>query len=253
MSTVVAHDLTLGYAGEPVVEDLDLEVQPGEIVVVLGHSGCGKSTLLRAVAGLIRPMSGDLQADGRRITTSHADRALVFQEDALLPWRSARRNVELALALQGIKRSERRRRAAEWLERVGLTKYADRLPGQLSGGMRQRVQLARALAGAPAVLCMDEPFGALDAQTRASMQSLLIEVWQASGCTVLFVTHDVDEAFALADRIVVLGRAGVVAEHVVAEPRKPGAVPDRADRDRVLAALAQTQSLAPVGAERTPA
>ncbi len=252
MSTVIAQQLTLGYAGEPVVEHLDLEVSPGEIVVVLGHSGCGKSTLLRAVAGLIRPQSGELSSAGRSITAPHADRALVFQEDALLPWRSARRNVELPLALQGIGRRERRRRAAEWLERVGLTKYADRLPGQLSGGMRQRVQLARALAGAPAVLCMDEPFGALDAQTRASMQALLIDVWQASGCTVVFVTHDVDEAFTLADRIVVLGREGVVAEHVVAEPREPGAQPDPRDRDRVLAALAQTQSLAPV-AERTSA
>ena len=259
VTAVRAADLTLGYAGEPVVEHLDLEVGPGEIVVVLGHSGCGKSTLLRAVSGLIRPMTGDLESDGRRVTAPHADRALVFQEDALLPWRSARRNVELALALQGVARRERRRRAAEWLERVGLTRYADRLPGQLSGGMRQRVQLARALAGAPAVLCMDEPFGALDAQTRASMQALLIEVWQASGCTVVFVTHDVDEAFTLADRIVVLGREGVVAEHVVAEPRKPGALPDKADRDAVLAALARTQSLAPVAGavtgtpERSPA
>ena len=163
-------------------------------------------------------------ADGKRVRGPDADRALVFQEDALLPWRTARKNVELPLAIQGVGRRDRRRIAAEWLERVGLSRHADRLPGQLSGGMRQRVQLARALAGAPGVICMDEPFGALDAQTRRSMQELLIEAWQASGCTVVFVTHDVDEALLLADRIVVLGRHGVVAEHVVEHPRETPSV-----------------------------
>ncbi|GAA3807369.1 ABC transporter ATP-binding protein [Nocardioides panacisoli] len=252
-SAVRATDLTLGYAGEPVVENLDLDVAPGEILVVLGHSGCGKSTLLRAIAGLVRPISGEIVADGRVVRGPGADRALVFQDDALLPWRSARRNVELPLAVQGLSRAERRRRAEDWLDRVGLTRFADRLPGQLSGGMRQRVQLARALAAQPGLICMDEPFGALDAQTRASMQRLLIEAWRTSGCTVVFVTHDVDEALLLADRIVVLGRDGIVGEHPVDRPRDPGAPPGAAFRSRVLADLSTTRSLAPVEAGRAVA
>lgn len=244
-AAVRASGLCLGYAGESVVEGIDLDVTPGEILVVLGHSGCGKSTLLRAIAGLVRPLGGTLHADGRAITGTSADRALVFQEDALLPWRTARRNVELALAVQGVGRRERRQRSADWLERVGLTRFADRLPGQLSGGMRQRVQLARALAVAPGVICMDEPFGALDAQTRASMQRLLVEAWQQSGCTVVFVTHDVDEALVLGDRVVVLGRAGIVSEHRIDHPRDPDRRPGPDVRAEVLAHLATTQSLAP--------
>lgn len=243
---VQARSLSLGYAGEAILEGVDLEVAPGEILVVLGHSGCGKSTLLRAIVGLVRPLSGDLLADGRPVTGTAADRTLVFQEDALLPWRSARRNVELGLALQGVSRAERGRRAADWLERVGLARYADRLPGQLSGGMRQRVQLARALATGPSVICMDEPFGALDAQTRASMQRLLIDAWQASRCTVVFVTHDVDEAIRLGDRIVVLGREGVVSEHPVEHPRDTDHPPGPDFRAELIASLGRTQSLAPI-------
>jgi NitT/TauT family transport system ATP-binding protein len=231
--------LALGYGDRPVVEGVDLDVTPGEILVVLGPSGCGKSTLLRAIAGLLRPIAGEIVADGRTVDGPCADRALVFQDDALLPWRTARRNVELPLALQGIGRAERRRRAEEWLARVGLGDCADRLPGQLSGGMRQRVQLARALAGAPGVICMDEPFGALDAQTRGSMQRLLVEAWHASGCTVVFVTHDVDEALALGDRIVVLGPRGVTDEFRVPHPRAEATTPEL--RDEVLHALVDTR------------
>ena len=249
-SAVQARGLSLGYAGEAVVENVDLDVAPGEILVVLGHSGCGKSTLLRAFVGLLAPLHGEVLADGRAVSRPSADRALVFQDDALLPWLSARRNVELPLAMQGVQRRERRRIADEWLERVGLSRFANRLPGQLSGGMRQRVQLARALAGSPGLICMDEPFGALDAQTRASMQQLLVDSWRTSGCTVVFVTHDVDEAFRLADRIVVLGRHGVVAEHRIESPRDTTRPPAPDDRARVLEALALTQSLAPVTAPR---
>ena len=251
-ASVTADSVSLGYAGERIVSGLDLSVRAGEILVVLGHSGCGKSTLLRAICGLVPPLDGTLAAGPDRITGPGADRTLVFQEDALLPWRSARRNVELALAVQGVPRAERRRRAAEWLDRVGLTRFADRLPGQLSGGMRQRVQLARALAARPAVICMDEPFGALDAQTRASMQRLLIEAWQASGCTVVFVTHDVDEALTLGDRVVVLGQNGIVSEHTVEHPRDPANPAGPGVRTKILAHLATTHSLAPV-LERTPA
>ncbi|QBR92183.1 ABC transporter ATP-binding protein [Nocardioides euryhalodurans] len=251
-AAIRAEGVSLGYAGEPVVEGVDIDVSPGEILVVLGHSGCGKSTLLRAFAGLLRPLAGRIVADGADVTGPAAERALVFQDDALLPWRTARRNVELPLQLHGVARRERRRVADEWLERVGLSRYAERLPGQLSGGMRQRVQLARALAGSPGLICMDEPFGALDAQTRGSMQQLLVETWAASGCTVVFVTHDVDEALVLADRVVVLGRHGVVAEHRIDHPRDSARPPAAEQRAEILAALSRTQSLAPISPRTDP-
>ncbi|MFC4051300.1 ABC transporter ATP-binding protein [Actinomadura syzygii] len=221
-----AERLTLGYGGRSVVAGLDLDVAPGEILVVLGPSGCGKSTLLRAFAGLLRPVSGGVLADGAEVSGPSADRALMFQDDALLPWRTARRNVELALALRGVPRRERRRAALGWLGRVGLADAAGRLPRELSGGMRQRVQLARTLAAGPRAVLMDEPFGALDAQTRASMQRLLLDVLDGAPATVVFVTHDVDEALLLGHRVVVLGPDGVAAEF-----------PVPASRDAVLAAL----------------
>jgi NitT/TauT family transport system ATP-binding protein len=198
--------LTVGYGRSAVLSDFSLTVSSGEFVVVAGPSGCGKSTLLRAVAGLI-PFSGAISVDGVEVRGPSRDRALVFQEDGLLPWRTALRNVELPLALQGVRRSERRTRALEWLDRVGLAGFEGYLPRELSGGMRQRVQLARTLAQQPSVVLMDEPFGALDAQTRSSMQQLVTEV--LSGTTTLFVTHDVDEAVLLGDRVVVLGAGEV--------------------------------------------
>ncbi|WP_433478273.1 ABC transporter ATP-binding protein [Spirillospora sp. CA-142024] len=221
-----ADDVTLGYGGRAVVEGLDLDVAAGEILVVLGPSGCGKSTLLRAFAGLLPALSGRVLADGEPVTGTSADRALMFQDDALLPWRTARRNVELALALRGVPRAERRAAALRWLDRVGLGDAARRLPRELSGGMRQRVQLARTLAAGPRAVLMDEPFGALDAQTRASMQRLLLDVLADAPATVVFVTHDVDEALLLGHRVVVLGPAGVAAEF-----------PLPTSRDEVLAAL----------------
>ncbi|TDD22047.1 ABC transporter ATP-binding protein [Actinomadura sp. KC06] len=221
-----AERVTLGYGGRAVVRGLDLDVAAGEILVVVGPSGCGKSTLLRAFAGLLPAVSGRVLADGAAVTGASADRALMFQDDALLPWRTARRNVELALALRGVPRRERRAAAERWLGRVGLGDDAGRLPRELSGGMRQRVQLARTLAAGPRAILMDEPFGALDAQTRASMQRLLLDVLADAPATVVFVTHDVDEALLLGHRVVVLGPAGVAAEF---------AVP--ASRDEVLAAL----------------
>jgi len=227
--------LTVGYGDRAVLTGLDLDVPAGEILVVLGASGCGKSTLLRTVVGLLQPESGTVTTDGRPVTGPGSDRALIFQDDALLPWRSARGNVEVPLALRGVPRRERNRIAQDWLERVGLGEHGHRLPGQLSGGMRQRVQLARALAGEPAVLCMDEPFGALDAQTRRAMQELLVATWRASLCTVLFVTHDVDEALAIADRIVVLGSGGAVREFAIASPR--ASQPDTTLRATILAAI----------------
>jgi NitT/TauT family transport system ATP-binding protein len=232
--------LELGYDGPSVLRGLDLDIKPGELFVVAGASGCGKSTLLRAIAGLLRPRAGTIVADGGPVRGPSPDRALVFQDDALLPWRSALRNVELPLAIRGVGRAQRRAQAAEWLARVGLAGQEHRLPLQLSGGMRQRVQLARTLAGAPKAVFMDEPFGALDAQTRTAMQRLLLDVLAAAPATVVFVTHDVDEALLLGDRIAVLGPDGVRDLLDVPYARNPD-VRDAAEvaaaRARILTAL----------------
>lgn len=198
-------DAAIGRSGRPVLAGLDLDIAPGELLTVVGPSGCGKSTLLRTLAGLLPTLDGRAAQDGVPIGRPGADRALVFQEDGLLPWRTVRRNVELPLAIRRVGRAERRARAADWLGRVGLTGREQELPHRLSGGQRQRVQLARALAGEPRALLMDEPFGALDAQTRAGMQQLLTEVLRSSRATVVFVTHDVDEAVFLGDRVALLG------------------------------------------------
>ncbi len=235
--TLELHDLVLSYGGAPVVDGLALTVRPGEILVLTGPSGCGKSTVLRALAGLLRPDAGHISADGDRVTTTSRDRAMVFQDNALLPWRTVRSNVELALKLAGRPRNGRREEALRWIADVGLTGFEDYLPKSLSGGMRQRVQLARGLAGAPRAVMMDEPFGALDTQTRASMQRLLIETWRAHPTTVVFVTHDVDEALLIGDRIAVLGRAGQPLRALLEVP-DPRAITDRsALRAEVIAAL----------------
>jgi NitT/TauT family transport system ATP-binding protein len=228
--------LSLGYARDPVLREVDLTVHPGEVLVVVGASGSGKSTLLRALAGLLTPYGGRIVADGEETAATSPDRSMVFQDDALLPWRSVRRNVELPLRIRKLPRGERREAAEEWIGRVGLAGHEDKLPRELSGGMRQRVQLARALAGAPRAVLMDEPFGALDAQTRAEMQALLLDVLRDTRATVVFVTHDVDEALLLADRVVVLGQGGVRTVIEVPGPRDPGA--DRAGlRDQILKEL----------------
>lgn len=214
----------LSYTGTPVIDGLSLTVRPGEILVLTGPSGCGKSTLLRALAGLLIPDGGRVLADGAEVTTTSGDRGMVFQDNALLPWRTVRSNIELALRLRGQPRATRRGAAERWIDELGLTGFGHYLPKNLSGGMCQRVQLARGLAGAPRAVMMDEPFGALDTQTRAAMQRLLIEAWRTHPTTIVFVTHDVDEALALGDRIVVLGRAGQ-------PPRASLDVPDpRSDR-----------------------
>ncbi|CAM5729269.1 ABC transporter ATP-binding protein OS=Streptomyces tendae OX=1932 GN=GUR47_17755 PE=4 SV=1 [Streptomyces tendae] len=212
-------DATLGRPDAVAVSGVDVDVSPGEILTVVGPSGCGKSTLLRTLAGLLPPLAGTVEQDGRPIHGPGADRALVFQEDALLPWRTLRGNVELPLAVQGLPRAERRRQATAWLERVGLTAQLRQLPHRVSGGQRQRAQLARALAGRPRAVLMDEPFGALDAQTRAGMQDLLVEVLHGTGATVVFVTHDVDEALFLGDRVALLGAGRLGAVREVPRPR----------------------------------
>src|SRR3954464_9178953 len=196
------------------------------------------STVLRALAGLLRPDSGHISADGDRVTTTSRDRAMVFQDNALLPWRTVQSNVELALKLAGRPRQGRREEALRWIADVGLSGFEKYLPKSLSGGMRQRVQLARGLAGAPRAVMMDEPFGALDTQTRATMQRLLIDTWRAHPTTVVFVTHDVDEALVIGDRIAVLGRAGQPLRALldVPSPRDPS-VDRSALRSELIAAL----------------
>lgn len=193
--------------GEPerlVLRDIDLSIAPGEIVALLGPSGCGKSTLLRQISGLDRPTSGSLTIDGSAVSAADQRCAFAFQEPRLLPWRSVARNVELGLP-RGTDRAVGRERVAELLDLVQLTDAAALKPRQISGGMAQRVSLARALARGPGVLLLDEPFGALDALTRLTMQDLLVDIHRAEPATIVLVTHDVDEALALADRIVLLG------------------------------------------------
>jgi NitT/TauT family transport system ATP-binding protein len=245
MTTAVAQgmrleldDVRLSYTGIPVVDGLSLTVQPGEILVLTGPSGCGKSTVLRALAGLLAPDSGRVLADGRAVTTTSRDRGMVFQDSALLPWRTVRSNIELALQLRGEPRAARRRQAEHWIDEVGLTGFADYLPKSLSGGMRQRVQLARGLAGAPRAVMMDEPFAALDNQTRGAMQRLLIDTWRAHPTTVVFVTHDVDEALILGDRIAVLGRVGQPLRALIDVPDpRTDQIGRQALRAKIIAAL----------------
>ncbi|MGW2339288.1 ABC transporter ATP-binding protein [Streptomyces sp. NPDC001661] len=187
------------------VRDIDLDIPAGEFLCLLGPSGCGKSTLLSAMAGFIQVSEGTLTVDGADITGPDPELGMVFQSsEALFDWLTVRQNVTFGPRMRGRSRAEQDRAAEEFLGLVGLRHCADRYPNQLSGGMRQRVQIARVLANEPDVVLMDEPFGALDAQTRQVLQEETARIWRASGCTVVFVTHDIDEAILLADRIAVM-------------------------------------------------
>ena len=186
------------------LKDVSLEVRESEIVVLVGPSGCGKSTLLNTAAGLIYPSGGQTFVDGEPVVGPGRDRGMVFQAYTLFPWLRVQENVEYGMKLNKVAREERRKVAEHYLRLVGLLEARDRFPFQLSGGMRQRVAIARALANEPRVLLMDEPFGALDAQTRVLMQQLLLNVWERSRMTILFVTHDIEEAVFLGDRIYVM-------------------------------------------------
>jgi NitT/TauT family transport system ATP-binding protein len=182
----------------------DIEVREGEFLSIVGPSGCGKSTFLNVLLGLIKPDSGDLTLDGRRISGPGTDRAMVFQEFGLLPWRTVQHNIELGLELKGVAVETRREISSRFIRMVGLAGFEGHYPHELSGGMKQRVGLARALATDPDVLLMDEPFAALDAQTRDIMQVELLRIWQEARKTVLFVTHQIDEAIYLSDRVMVM-------------------------------------------------
>ena len=186
------------------LEDITLAVRPGEFLALVGPSGCGKSTLLDLLGGLTAPTSGRILLDGRPIEGPARDRGIVFQQYALFPWRTAAQNVEFGLDIAGFKARERCERALHYLELVGLSAFAERYPHELSGGMKQRVAIARSLAYDPEVLLMDEPFAALDAQTRETLQGELLRVWRTTGKTILFITHGIDEAVVLGQRVAVM-------------------------------------------------
>lgn len=186
------------------LDEINLEVQKGEVICILGPSGCGKSTLLNIVAGFLPPSGGEVRVDGRPVIEPGPDRGFVFQEFALFPWRTVLENIEFGPVLKGMEKAERHARARELIQRIHLTGFEDKFPFELSGGMKQRVGIARALANDPEVLLMDEPFGALDAQTRRVMQEELLKLLGETKKTVLFVTHAIDEAIVLADRVVVM-------------------------------------------------
>lgn len=207
------------------VDNLSLRVEDGEFVCILGPSGCGKSTLLFMAAGLEAISDGRIVFDGRTIAGPGSDRGMLFQQFALYPWLSARKNVEFGLSLRGMPAAERWKRAKRWLDVMGLTPFADAYPHQLSGGMQQRIAIARLLVNEPQIMLMDEPFAALDAQTRTTLGEELVRVWQQAKGTVLFVTHSVDEAILLADRVVIMtprpGRIKMDMRIELPRPRDP--------------------------------
>ena len=207
---IAIHDLQLDYVNEErrsrhvALRNLSLDVRSDEFLCVVGPSGCGKSTLIAAIAGFLRPVAGEILLDGQAVRGPGADRGVVFQEYALLPWKNVLDNVALGLKLRGVKRAERERVAQRFLEMTHLSDAAQKYPHELSGGMKQRAAVARTLANAPAVMLMDEPFAAIDAQTRMTLQEELVGIWTQSRVTVLFVTHSVEEAVFLGDRVAVL-------------------------------------------------
>lgn len=204
------------------LQDISMQVEHGEFAVVVGPSGCGKSTLLNIVAGLENETSGSASIDGRRIKGPGADRGMVFQSYTLFPWLTVRKNVEFGLRIKGIPAAERAETARHYLSLVGLSEFEDSLPRELSGGMKQRTAIARVLANKPDMLLMDEPFGALDAQTRLQLQDLTLDVWREESATVLFITHDIDEAILLADNVYVMSRRpGKIVEKIEVEIPRP--------------------------------
>jgi NitT/TauT family transport system ATP-binding protein len=207
---------------QTVLDDINLEIAPGEFFVIVGPSGCGKTTLLRILQGLVKPTEGRILVGGRRVEGPGTDRGFVFQQDALYPWRTVERNIVFGLELQGVAKRVARERASEMVELVGLKGFETYYPHELSGGMRQRVNLARAMAIEPQILLMDEPFAALDALTRETMQQELLRISAAAGTTIVFITHQLEEAVLLGDRVAVFSaRPGRVREILSIEFPRP--------------------------------
>ncbi|MBU9766642.1 ABC transporter ATP-binding protein [Mycobacterium sp. TNTM28] len=213
---ITAAGISVEYpGGKTVLDRLDLTVPAGSFHALLGPSGCGKSTLLNCMAGFVRPSTGHVSFNGARITGPSRERGVVFQRDVLFPWATVSGNIRFALRAAKVPRAQRRDRIAELLDAVELpAEVATKLPHELSGGMRQRVGIARALANSPQVLLMDEPFGALDALTRMQMQDLAINLWEKTSTTIVFVTHDVDEAIRIASSIVIMGSGGTIVDQL---------------------------------------
>jgi ABC-type nitrate/sulfonate/bicarbonate transport system ATPase subunit len=197
---------TFEYQSQPltVLDNVDIELKANEFICLVGSSGCGKSTLLKIIAGLMSPTTGEVRVEGETVEGPGSDRGMVFQSYSLFPWLTVAKNIEFGLKLQGMPQRERQERIAYYLDVVGLSRFAHALPKQLSGGMKQRAAIARALANEPEVMLMDEPFGALDAQTKEQLQQFMQEIWERTHMTILMVTHDVEEAIFLSHRVYIM-------------------------------------------------
>ena len=256
---IEVRDLSISFTTRHAVVDavsqVSLHVQPGEFVSLIGPSGCGKSTLLNAVAGFAEADSGDILLDGAPVDGPGSDRGVVFQQYSLFPWLTVRKNVEFGLKMKGVSASTRETQARTLLGLAGLLAFENHYPAQLSGGMKQRVGIVRALATSPQVLLMDEPFGALDSQTRVVMQEILTNMWQRLRLSVLFITHDIEEAVFLSDRIYVMtarpGRIKAELKVTLPRPRKPEMMesPEFAAMVRTIRGLIREESLAAMGGE----
>jgi NitT/TauT family transport system ATP-binding protein len=244
-SAVEVRDVWMTFPGRSgneavhVLQQINMEVQPGEFVCIVGPSGCGKTTLLNAIGGFLEPTRGDVIVEGRPVRGPDPRRIFIFQEGGVFPWLTVRDNIGFGLLRR--RKADRERIVDHYVEMVGLSGFERSYPRELSGGMRQRVEIARALAASPDILYMDEPFGALDYITRFKMRSDLIRIWQAERKTVLFVTHDIDEAVQLADRVVVMGRRPAtirsIVEVALPRPRDIQSSGYLAARDRIFAAM----------------
>ncbi|WP_334179429.1 ABC transporter ATP-binding protein [Pseudoxanthomonas sp.] len=222
-SMVSVDNVTMSFGDFTAVRDVDIDVADGEFVAIVGPTGCGKSTILNAVAGLLGPTKGGIRIDGKPVSGVQESVGYLFQQDALLPWKTALQNVELGLRFRGVDTKEREQRAHAWLAKVGLKGFEHRYPHQLSGGQRKRVQMAQALIVEPKVILMDEPFSALDIHTRHLMQNELLRLWQEDRRAVMLITHDLEEAIALGDRVVVLssGPSSRVVESFQVDLERP--------------------------------
>jgi len=241
MGRLVLNSVSKKYNHFIALENVYFEVEDGEFICLLGPSGCGKTTILRLAAGLEAPTSGDLSLDGKRISGVNKECGFVFQEYALFPWRTVKENIEFGPQVKGMTRNECERISKHYIDLVGLGGFENHYPDELSGGMKQRVGIARAYANDPKLLLMDEPFGALDAQTRNIMQGELLRIWEKEHISVLFVTHSVDEAIYLADKVVVMsarpGKVKEIFEVKLARPRIRTSPEANVIRDSVLKSL----------------
>lgn len=242
------HDFTVRSEQVPALERIDLTIEPGQFVCLAGPSGCGKTTLLRLIAGFMAPTEGRITIDGDKVCGPSVDRGVVFQQPMLFPWLSVRKNVELGPKLRGVAADARREQAERYLDMVGLADFAEHRPYELSGGMQQRCQIARVLTNDPDIVLMDEPFGALDALTRERLQNELLDIWRATGKTIIFITHSVDEAVFLGSRVMVMSpRPGRIVldesamfsgEDALIEPEAMRALPAFSElRERVRQAI----------------